>query len=750
MLIPTPNGFRSILFFTVVAFIVGFVLPTSTLAQPLAQTPPSDICTDPANPVVAENCLPGTPDWYVANPFYDIEGFASAASANPGETLTFYVHTDAPVYDLRIYRTGYYGGNGGRLVAEFPDLPGQQQPECLQQHDMGLASCRNWQPSYQLTIPEEWVSGIYLAKLVRPDSGGENLIHFVVRDDERDADILLQQSVTTYQAYNNYGDKSLYSSIVSNSCLTVADAPRAVKVSFDRPNNVYPYGHNSYAWSDFPLVYWLEAQGYDVVYTTNLDTHYAGQTGAKNELLDHRLFLSLGHDEYWSAEMRQAVTAARDAGVHLAFFSSNVSYWRIRLEPDPWDETADRVEVTYKTTESGPADPEEPTTTWRDVQGANHPEAGLVGIQYVGDNDSFYFPLRVTAVLAQDPIYRHTDLPAMPPDSYVDIGQRLVGWEWDALANNGEAASASGTTPEDLTILAETPVYGNLLLDDGRTYGLGQTMAHVARYTAVSGGQVFATGTNQWGWGLALFEPDTRIQQITYNVLADMGVQPTTPAHTLTLDEGVTATAVPHVYGADAPVSGTTAVTGVLDVLAAEGDNVAERPVTVTEPRLSNQGSPPALSDIEMLTTDHSAIIRWRTDQPTNGQAWVKIAPGPMDFRLSAALGWRLPVAANSLHTGLRQNHQLAIWGLDPDTTYYVQIASRNENGHVTISEELPLQTAGSLMGSVKLLARTAVRSLPCGLRANGVFLAVGIGVVLVLGTAVVVVRRRRKVKEGD
>jgi hypothetical protein len=714
----------------------GFDLTATVFSIPIAQTLPAEICANPANPIVAENCLPGTADWYVANPLFDIEGFASAVSVNKGETITFYVNTAAPAYDLRIYRTGYYGGNGGRLITEIPHLPGQQQPECLQQHDTGLTSCLNWQPSHQLTIPDEWVSGIYLAKLVRPDSGGENIIPFVVRDDERDADILLQQSVTTYQAYNHYGSKSLYSSINSNSCLTVADAPRAVKVSFDRPNNGDPYGHNSYVWSDFPLVYWLEAQGYDVAYTTNLDTHRAGLAGAANELLDHRLFLSLGHDEYWSAEMRQAVTAARDAGVHLAFFSSNVSYWRIRLEPDPWEGTADRVEVTYKTTESGAADPEGPTTTWRDEQGADEPENGLVGIQYVGDNDAFYFPLRVTAAQAQDPLYRHTDLPNMPTDSYVDIGQRLVGWEWDALAENGH-------TPNNLTILAETPVYGGLLLDDGRTYTISKTLAHVSRYTADSGAQVFATGTNQWGWGLALFEPDALVQQITYNALADMGIQPATPADTLMLDEGLTAPAVPHLYGSDAPVSGTTAVTGVWEALAAEGNKVAN-PIPITEPRPLNESSPPTISDVDMLTTDNSAIVRWRTDQPANGQVWLKIAPGPLDYRLSAAQGWRLPVAASLLHEELRQDHQLTVWGLDPGTTYYVQIASRNDSGEVTISEEMPLQTAASLTGRLKIFARTAVRSLPCSVRANVVPVAVAIGVVLVGVTAVVVVRRRK------
>jgi hypothetical protein len=47
-------------------------------------------------------------------------------------------------------------------------------------------------------------------------------------------------------------------------------------------------------------------------------------------VMNHKVFLSVGHDEYWSQGRRDAVTAARDAGVHLAFFSGNEIYWKIR------------------------------------------------------------------------------------------------------------------------------------------------------------------------------------------------------------------------------------------------------------------------------------------------------------------------------------------------------------------------------------------------------------------------------------
>ena len=64
------------------------------------------------------------------------------------------------------------------------------------------------------------------------------------------------------------------------------------------------------------MVRWLERNGYDVSYTTGVDTDRRG-----SELLEHHVFLSVGHDEYWSGDQRANVEAARDAGVNLAFFS---------------------------------------------------------------------------------------------------------------------------------------------------------------------------------------------------------------------------------------------------------------------------------------------------------------------------------------------------------------------------------------------------------------------------------------------
>lgn len=634
------------------------------------------------NPVVAENRLPGSPNWQITSAQGDIAGFASAPSVNRGQELTLYVNTDAERYDILIYRSGYYGGVGGRLIQTLRDLSGQRQVASYTDHATGLTSCAGWAPSVRLQTGADWTSGIYIAKLVRHDTGGENHIYFVLRDDARPTDILYQQSFTTYHAYNNYGGKSLYN-FNSSSCPTASEQPRAVAVSLRRPLSglVDPYVNDRYLNVEYPLVRWLEAQGYDLSYCTSLDTHRWGATGTQNAILNHRAFISSGHDEYWSAEMRAAVTAARDAGVHLCFFSSNVSYWRVRFAPDPVTGEPDAVMICYKSTESGSPDPSgHATGTWRDPAGAAQPENALVGIQYIGDNDQRGFPLRISAEQARDPIFRHTGINRIPTGSYVEIGHNLVGWEWDGIADNG-------LSPPTLQIITATPVYGPHLADSGRLYKIESRVAHATRYVAQSGAIVFSAGTNRWSWGLEVIEPDRRLQQITLNLLADMGVQAATPAADLILDESGDATA-PHAY------------------------------------QIAATGSPLLITNVEIVPASDSLTFRWETDRPASGQVWLRGTPGE---------SWPAPIIGSSSHSDFQDRHEIVLRYLDPQRQYYAQIAVGDTSGQVTITSEYAVSTIGGtllqdLKGTVKPLYRQYVQPITCFAGANPVVTATACG----------------------
>jgi len=486
-------------------------------------------CSRPANPIVAENCREGTSAWLLRNVDGRVEGFFDRPSVARGDEVALRLRSEDPEVRVEVYRSGYYGGAGGRLVASR-EVRAARQPEPHRDEPTGLVSASNWSVSARFDTAS-WPSGVYLAKLVS-SGGSEGQALVVVREDRRRSDALVLIPDTTYQAYNYWGDYSVYAG---------ADgSPRAVRVSLDRPYiNVRANQADWYLRDDMPLVRWLEAEGYDVTYAAMSDA------GGEADLGRRRAWVTSGHSEYWSDEMRAAVERERDRGTGIAILGANTCYWRIRWEPDPWSEEPGRVMVCYKGSEltnstlgPGPVeDPVSPTTLWRDPDGPNRPENALSGVMYVGQDLSRNYPLVVPAELAADELWRGTDLAAA--DGSTPIGQELVGWEWDAVVDNG-------LTPAGLRRLSSTPVSGDYMPGTAPSER-GSAVQSAAAYTAPSGALVFASGSMLLSWGLdelglRLYsggrpqgEPDDRIRQLVTNVLTTMGCRPGSPAMNLVL-----------------------------------------------------------------------------------------------------------------------------------------------------------------------------------------------------------------------
>jgi hypothetical protein len=490
-------------------------------------------CTAPRNPIEAENCLPGSPfsQWYVqgtGSP--NIQGFATDISVNAGQTISFKISTNAASYHIDIYRVGYYQGNDGRLITSIlPSVPlPQTQPPCLTDSSTGLVDCGNWRISASWAVPSTAVSGIYFAKLVRPDTGEASPLLFVVRNDSSHSDILLQTSDPSWHAYNDYGGNSLYSG---------NPAGRAYKVSYNRPFNV----PNMYAWffsAEYPMLRWLEANGYDVSYFTGVDTDRNGAL-----ITQHKVFMSVGHDEYWSGGQRANVEAARAAGVSLAFFSGNEIFWKTRWEPSiDGTNTPYRTLVCYKETLANavidPADPPTWTGIWRDPRfsppaDGGRPENALSGTIFAVDaprNDSITVPQADGRMR----FWRNTSIATLGPGQAATLPAGVLGYEWDVDADNG--FRPPGLIPLSTTTLA---VSNYLLLNSSsplRDYYFGNHIAthHLTLYRAPSGALVFGAGTVQWSWGLDANHEisgtpvDPNMQQATVNLLADMGAQPAT------------------------------------------------------------------------------------------------------------------------------------------------------------------------------------------------------------------------------
>ena len=477
------------------------------------------------NPIIIENNLPGDPDWNITNPSDDtirhIKGYASATSVDQGESITFYV-TVNPIqtYTIDIYRMGWYGGDGARLLQSIGPVNGITQPDPIINANTGMVTV-DWAASHTLTIPQDWVSGVYIAKLVN-QTGRQNHIIFVVRDDNRTADFLYQQPVTTYQAYNNFPNdgvegKSLYD-FNSYGANTLTGSKRAVKVSYDRP--YADYGSSLFFAWEYDFIRWVERQGYDISYSTNIDTHSAG-----NRLLNYKAFLSVGHDEYWSKAMYDAAENARDAGVHLGFFGANNVYWQIRLQASGG--APNRIIACYK---DGQLDPittaSLKTTLWRDPNAANRPEQELLGIQFGELNDfSFDGSKNSDYVITNSHHWAYAGSGFINGDSVANI----VGYEVDRQHPNTPLPTGSG-----YTLLSASP----FLNSDNQT-----VTVHSSIYLAPSNTWVFSAGSLSWTWALEnpAFE-NSGIQRTASNVLdrfihADKVANMLTPVPNSTLDD---------------------------------------------------------------------------------------------------------------------------------------------------------------------------------------------------------------------
>jgi hypothetical protein len=467
------------------------------------------------NAVFLENQKPGTTAWRLTNPVTatapEIAGYATATSVNKAGTLPMKVSLAQPgQYTIAVYRLGYYDGLGGRLMGSFGPLAGVKQSDCgVTDPATRLIEC-NWNTSFTLNVGADWTSGLYLANLTAQTSGKQSQIWFVVRDDASHADLLFQSSFNTFLAYNNYGDGQRHSLYEYNS----TNAQRAFKVSFDRPfgeTTIDPSNTRSMTRYERNMARWLEGQGYDVTYISTVDTHTTPAL-----LSQHKAYLSVGHDEYWSLEMRNNVEQARDGGVNLGFFSANTAYWRVRFEPSPATGAPNRVMVCYK--DPAANDPVAPTYVWRGPEN-NRPENALLGVMYVGDNvNTAGYDYVVTN--AADPYYNNTGL---SNNTAISL---LVGYEWDAVVNNG-------STPSGLVVLSQSTTTPQEVAPN-LPPGASSAISNAVRYTAASGAKVFSTGSIQVAWGLDSdgvnpARDDPRIKQFVINVMSDLGARPLTP-----------------------------------------------------------------------------------------------------------------------------------------------------------------------------------------------------------------------------
>ena len=503
-------------------WIIGLILAVLLAAVSLVGTQPARAagpCGPPVTSVIAcENTQPGDPtsDWQVnGSGDSTIQGFATSMSVTPGQTISFKINTPSNKYHIDILRVGYYQGNGARIIAKgvlpTATLP-QTQPACkTDTQSMGLVDCGNWAVSASWTAPSTAVSGLYLAHLKRDDTSGGNgsLIPFVVRDDTSHSNILFMTDDETWQAYNTWPNITTGNSLYQCNTNCPPGNPEAYKgadaVSYNRPwqSADDDNGASWFMYAEYPMIRFLEENGYDVSYTSGVDV---SQPGYASTIEQHKLFMDAGHDEYWSGQERTNVTAARDAGVNMAFFSGNEVFWKTRFGPSiDGSNTPNRTLITYKETHyDAPTDPTDPPTwtgSWMDPRfsppaDGGQPQNALTGQLFavnVGTTD-----ITVPSTYSKLRFWRNTRVASLASGtSYtLDQGTGDLGYEWDVDADNGFRP------PGLMDLSSTTDPTAQPFNDYGSQYGTKSTTHHLTLYRAASGALVFGAGTVQWSWGL--------------------------------------------------------------------------------------------------------------------------------------------------------------------------------------------------------------------------------------------------------
>jgi hypothetical protein len=452
------------------------------------------------NPIPRENLRPGSTSWSLDQTAQRrrIEGYASEVSVLPGQKVHFHISTvPAARYRIVLYRLGWYQGKGARILGCIPgctkDRKGKPRRRPRPARGTGLVRAR-WPVTDTYRFPRTVVSGIVLAKLELTRGRARGKVTYIPlilheRPSRRSA-ILMQVAVSTWEAFNSWGGKSLFPE-------TSTHKVPANQVSFNRPYNskrAIPL-----QW-DIGLLRFLEREGFDVSYTTDVDTDRN-----PGELKRHRLVVSAGQDEFWSKRTRDAFEAARNRGTNLAFLGAEIGEQQIRYA------SARRTIVKYRDAASDPvADPSRKTVPFANLV-PPRPECQLLGVGYGGGlrgSDDSPRSYAVNPSALGDPWFKGTGFTATSelPDS--------VGYVWDAVQ--------PGCAVPPLTVLFHY---------DGIGRRGTPTSADAVRYTAPSGARVFSSGSLYFVYGLDNYyghrdvAPDDRLRQFMRNALADLTVR---------------------------------------------------------------------------------------------------------------------------------------------------------------------------------------------------------------------------------
>ena len=476
-----------------------------------------------------------------------IAGYCWPQSGIAGQKIGLAISADQPTCDVQVARIGLEE----HVVARFAHVPvtNHELPADVAERGCG------WPTSIEIEIDPAWDSGFYLVRLVVP--GDQTADAFFVVRSTAPRRALLVLSTSTWAAYNDWGGPSFYTGGHISSqqrplptgfldkpdphryrVATMADLPQAEVAAY--------FGDHSYwscaaGWANWERLFvsWAERNGFAFDYATSLDL-----ATDPSILEPYELYLSVGHDEYWSASMRDAVEGWVESGGFAAFFSGNTAFWQVRFEGP------DNAMVGYKMAfEHDPVmgTPDQPSvsTMWSDPL-TGRPENELTGVSFTrgGYAHTRAAPRGSGGYNVWRPRSWAFDGISLLPGDIVGAEPVVVGYECDGceltLRDGLPVATGADGTPPTFEVLATAPArlwltedlpaalsddyVGELNWVAHRLAG-ADSEANRARFAngrAVmgtftrGGGTVFTVGCTDWAYGLD--DPD--IDRITRNVVA--------------------------------------------------------------------------------------------------------------------------------------------------------------------------------------------------------------------------------------
>ena len=448
----------------------------------------------------ADRARAGAPAWMM-------QGYTDALSYAPGDTVRFFISSNLPRYQVRIMRVGLEQ----RSIHLRENIQGTVHPIPANASTHGCG----WPETFSVQVGEDWPTGYYEAFLGAPDPADPNgwiegqTIFFVVRPSQpgRNADILLQMTTNTYNAYNGWGGHCYYAD-------QSRDGRTVPRVSFHRP-----IVSQAYQW-ELHFIRWAETHGYRLDYATNADLH------ERPELLDHyKLVLSVGHDEYWSAPMRDALEAYIARGGKVAFLGGNNVCWQVRFEDDG------ATMVSYKTRFKddplyNPDGPNPLLTTLWGHHLVDRPENELTGVGYLRGGmhlEHGQFMDGSGALTVHRPDHWVFEGAAVKEGDSFGGDHTIVGYECDGcefeMVDGRPVPTHRDGTPRTFVILATAPA--SWPASDVEWYDRWEKgrigAACLGIYTVPGGGTVFTASTTDWVHGLS--GGDAVVERVTRNVL---------------------------------------------------------------------------------------------------------------------------------------------------------------------------------------------------------------------------------------